>query len=76
MARLRKPDRRLGQQQLFYTGKKPWRAEVRHNYKSRYLGDFPTKEEAEGVERAMRTKLTGRPDTVPGWEKGRIDVAS
>jgi len=55
---------------------KPWKAEIKHNYKSRFLGYFYTKEEAEQAERDMRLKLTGVEHAVPGWVKGRINVAS
>lgn len=57
-----------------YRRKKPWKAEIRHFYKTRYLGHFATKDEAEAAERAKRLELTGREDTQPGWEKGRQHV--
>jgi hypothetical protein len=38
---------------------KPYKAAVKFNYKERFLGYFPTKEEAEEAERAMRIHLTG-----------------
>lgn len=51
---------------------KPWKAEIRHFYKTRFLGYYATKDEAEQAERKKRLELTGREDTQPGWEKGKI----
>jgi hypothetical protein len=59
-----------------YRREKPWKAEVKHNYRARFLGYFHTKEEAEAAERQKRLELTGREDTIPGWIKGRRHVAS
>jgi hypothetical protein len=38
---------------------KPWKAEIKHKYKARFLGYFATKAEAEAAERAKRLELTG-----------------
>lgn len=74
LRRVHQPKR--GQLRLFSDIEKPWKAEIRHNYQTRFLGYFHTKDEAESAERAKRLELTGIEHTVPGWVKGRRDVAS
>lgn len=39
---------------------KPWKAEIKHRYKARFLGYFATWEEADEAERKKRKELTGK----------------
>jgi hypothetical protein len=56
----------------------PWKAEIKHNYISRFLGYFATRDEAEAAERAKRLELTGTPEALRGAAKihGRRHVSS
>lgn len=55
-----------GQRVLFSDLARPWKAEIKVNYKPRYLGYYSTYEEADQAERAMRLQLTGREEPMIG----------
>jgi hypothetical protein len=55
---------------------KPWKAEVKHLYKARFLGYFATQAEAEAAERKKRLELTGVEHPLIGGQKEERYVSS
>lgn len=49
-----------------YNRKKPWKAEIKVNYQTRFIGYFHTKIAAEQAERELRQRLTGRASPMIG----------